>query len=96
MKFKDIDEDHEGSWQDNELKKLNARLIELSDENADLKKKLEKKNYERVYKENQILNLELKNMYILQEENKDLRDDLQRLQKLSYEDKVKEMAAENQ
>lgn len=52
MKFKDIDEDHEGSWQDNELKKLNARVIELSDENADLKKKLEKKNYERVYKEN--------------------------------------------
>lgn len=35
-------------------------------------------------------------MYILQEENKDLRMDLERLQKLSYEDKVKEMAAENQ
>ena len=34
-------------------------------------------------------------MYILQEENKDLREDLERLQKLSYDDKIKEMAQEN-
>ena len=34
-------------------------------------------------------------MYILQEENKDLREDLERLQKLSYDDKIKEMAEEN-
>ena len=38
---------------------------------------------------------EIKNMYILQEENKDLRDDLNRLRKLTYDDKIKEMAEEN-
>lgn len=34
-------------------------------------------------------------MYILQEENKDLKDDLNRLKKLTYDDKIKEMAEEN-
>jgi len=29
-------------------------------------------------------------MYILQEENKDLREDLERLQKISYDQKVKD------
>lgn len=64
-------------------------------ENSDLKKKLEKKNYEEVYRENKRLELELKNMYIIQEENKDLREDLERLKALSYDKKVKQMVAEN-
>ena len=34
-------------------------------------------------------------MYILQEENNDLREDLERLQKLSYDERIKEMAEEN-
>jgi len=38
----------------------------------------------------------LKNMYIIQEENKDLRADLTRLKKLTYDDKIKEMVEENQ
>jgi len=40
-------------------------MTSLLVENSDLKKKLEKKNYDQVYRENQRLNLELKNMYIL-------------------------------
>lgn len=39
--------------------------------------------------------LAMKNMYILQEENKDLKEDLNRLKKLTYDDKVKEIAEEN-
>ena len=35
-------------------------------------------------------------MYIIQEENKDLREDLNRLKKLTYDDKIKEMVEENQ
>lgn len=34
-------------------------------------------------------------MYIIQEENKDLREDLARLKALSYDDKIKQMAKEN-
>jgi len=34
-------------------------------ENSDLRKKLEKKHYEEVYRENKRLELELKNMYII-------------------------------
>jgi hypothetical protein len=48
-----------------------------------------------VYKENQLLNMQLKSMVILQDENKDLREDLDRLKKLSYDDKIKEMHEEN-
>jgi len=37
--------------------------------NDDLNEKLSKKRYDEVYKENEILKLEIKNMYVLQEEN---------------------------
>ena len=39
--------------------------------------------------------MQLKNMVILQDENKDLREDLDRLKKLSYDEKIKEMHEEN-
>lgn len=91
----DIDDDHEGDWQANEIKKLNERICELSVDNSDLRQKLNQKHYTQVYKDNQMLQLEVKNMYILQEENKDLREDMERLKKMSYDQKVKEMAEEN-
>jgi hypothetical protein len=56
---------------------------------------LDKKYYDAVYKENEIMKQEIKNMYIIQEENKDLREDLNRLKKLTYDDKIKEIAEEN-
>ena len=50
----------------------------------------------QTYRENERLQMEVKNMWILQEENKDLREDLDRLQKTSYDQKVKDMQDENQ
>lgn len=64
---------------------MNKRIIDLQQENSDLRSKLDQKNYTRTYKENKRLELEIKNMYILQEENNDLREDLERLKNLSYE-----------
>lgn len=49
-----------------------------------------------MYKENKLLNLELKNMYVLQEENKDLREDLKLLKAITHDEKVKQMNDENQ
>ena len=63
----------------------------MSAENSDLRSKLEQRQYLQTYRENERLQLEVKNMYILQEENKDLREDLERLQKTSYDQKVKDM-----
>jgi hypothetical protein len=57
---------------------------------------MHKNHYDKVYKENQMLQLELKNMYILQEENKDLREDLENLKSLTYEARMKNMAQENE
>lgn len=87
MKFSDqqIDEDHEGNWQNIEIKKLQKTIEQMAIENEDLRKKLEKKNYDQVYKENTRLNMEVKSMYILMEENKDLKEDLNRLKNISYD-----------
>lgn len=65
-------------------------------ENADLNRKLQKSNYDQVYKENKMLQMEVKNMYTLQEENADLREDLNRTKAISYDTKIKEMTEENQ
>ena len=47
-----------------------------------MKIKLEKKHYDQVYRDNERMRLELKNMYIIMEENKDLKEDLDRLKSL--------------
>ena len=41
------------------------------------------------------MKLELKNMYILQEENKDLFEELNQLKSLTYEEKMKTLIEEN-
>lgn len=46
-------------------------------ENEEYKVKLQQKHYDQVYRDNKMMQLELKNMYILQEENKDLREELE-------------------
>ncbi len=61
-----------------------------------LRKQLEAKNYEDVYKENELLKKEVKSMYILLDENNDLREELERLRQMSYDDRVKESGEENQ
>jgi len=40
--------------------------------------------------------MEVRNMYTLQEENVDLREDLNRTKAISYDTKIKEMTEENQ
>lgn len=42
-----------------------------------------------------MLKLELKNMYILEEENKDLREELEQLKSLTYEARMKDLVEEN-
>ena len=51
--------------------------------------KLQQRHFDHVYKENERLKMELKNMYILEEENKDLREELEQLKSLTYEEKVR-------
>ena len=56
---------------------------------------MEAKNYEEVYKENDLLKRELKSMHILLDENQDLREELERLRQMSYNERVKESGEEN-
>lgn len=49
-----------------------------------------------MYRDNELLKMELKNMYALQEENKDLREDLERAKSLTYEERMKDVMEENQ
>ena len=48
-----------------EIKKLHEKIADMVMQNSELTKKLDKKNYEDVYRENKRLQLELKNMYII-------------------------------
>jgi hypothetical protein len=48
-----------------------------------------------VYKDNELMKLELRNMQILLDENADLRDEVDRLKSMSYEDRVAQIGEEN-
>lgn len=52
-------------------------------------------NIDEIYKENDLMKRELKSMEILIDENQDLREELERLRAMSYEDRVKEIGDEN-
>jgi hypothetical protein len=71
------------------------RITELLVTNEELRERLEKKKYDEVYRENELLKLEIKNMYAIQEENRDLREDLERMKSLTYEDRMKDAMEEN-
>jgi hypothetical protein len=67
----------------------------LASENSDLKNKLVQKNYDQTYRQNKMMEMELKSMYIIMEENKDLKEDLARLKNISYDQKIKDINEEN-
>ena len=95
VKFASKADEEDDAWQSVEIKKLEYRVTELLVVNEDLREKLEKKKYDEVYRENEMLKLELKNMYCIQEENKDLKEDLERMKSMTYEDRMKEAMEEN-
>jgi hypothetical protein len=51
-------------------------VADMMIENNQLKTQLIEKNMTEVYRENKMLKLEIKNMYLLLEENKDLKEQL--------------------
>jgi hypothetical protein len=51
-------------------------VADMMMENNQLKTQLMEKNMTEVYRENKMLKLEIKNMYLLLEENKDLKEQL--------------------
>ena len=59
-------------------------------------RQLEKSNYDEVYLENERMTKELYNMEILLDENQTLKEDVERLRQMSYDDRVKEVGLENQ
>jgi hypothetical protein len=98
VKFKDSgDVDDDGrTWQDQEIEALETRVADLLVENSTLKRHLDHKKYTEVYRENEQQKLELKNMYILQEENKDLRTELESHKKAGLTDAQKMLKDENE
>lgn len=95
VKFASARVDDDESWQTQEIKKLEARITELLVNNEELRERLEAKRYEETYRENELLKLELRNMYGIQEENADLKEELERLKGMTYEDRMKEAMEEN-
>lgn len=71
-------------------------MINLTEENEKLKLQLNERNYNFTYRENQILKAELQNMYILQEENKDLREELEGYKSITHDERMKVLKEENE
>ena len=67
----------------------------MEEENAKMKRQLERQNYEKTYRDNEMMKLELKNMYILLEENKDLRAELQTMRITDKSEAEKQLIEEN-
>ena len=65
VKFASKADEESDTWQSIEIKKLEQRITELLVTNEDLREKLEKKKYDEVYRKNDMLKLELKNMYAI-------------------------------
>jgi hypothetical protein len=51
---------------------------------------------DQIYKENDLLKKELQSMQVLLNENAELRSELVRVQKMSYDDRVREIGEENE
>ncbi len=60
-----------------------------------MQKKLDQKYFDEVYKENDRLKMELRNMEILLEENNDLKAELFKIKALDNDEKTKAITAEN-
>jgi cell shape-determining protein MreC len=60
-----------------------------------LQKKLDQKYFDEVYKENDRLKMELRNMEILLEENNDLKAEIFKIKALDNDEKTKAITAEN-
>ena len=82
-------------WQEVELEKSRAKVAELTMEVTKLQRLLTAKNYDQVYKENDMMRKELKSMQVLLDENTTLKEDVDRLRTMSYDDRVAEVGAEN-
>lgn len=71
-------------------------MANLIEENETLKKQLIDKNHHYTYRENDILKAELKNMYIVMEENKDLKEELKAYKSITHDERMKLMKEENE
>ena len=71
-------------------------VADMMMENNDLKTQLMEKNMTEVYRENKLLKLEIKNMYLLLEENKDLKEQLQHFKSISFDERIKLVNQENE
>lgn len=95
MTFNDID-DEGNTWQEAEMKRLEAKVSKLSEENRELKYQLKERNYDSTYRENKMLKAELQNMFILEDENKDLKEELQRYKSITHDERMKSFKEENE
>jgi hypothetical protein len=82
--------------QEADVRKLERKLVRAIEENKALKLRLNEQNYTYTYKENQIMKAELRNMYILQEENKDLKEELQIYKSITHDERMKVLKEENE
>ena len=97
VRFKEVDaDDLEECGHEKDLKKMQEQMDQLELEKFDLEQKLTKNKYDEVYRENERLNLQLKNMYYLMEENEQMRAELDAMKASTFDERTAEVAQDNE
>jgi len=77
------------------LNAANKKIKELEKDVSRMNRQMQAQNLEEVYKDNDLLRKELKNMDILLDENNDLREEVDRMKKMSFDERYSHLGDEN-
>ena len=88
-------EDFQNSISQDLVNQSQKKIKELENELSRIHKQMRQENVDQVYKDNDILKKELKNMEILLDENDDLREEVDRLKSMSFDSRYKIVGDEN-
>ena len=96
VRFAEVDaDDVEECGHEKDLRQLQEQVQMLELEKYKLEQRLTATKYDEVYKENERLQAQLKNMYDLMEENEQMRTELEALRSCSFDVRTAQTAEDN-
>ena len=96
VRFEEVNaDDIEECGHEKDLKAMNDLVMQLENEKYILEKQLTKNHYDEVYKENERLKQQLKNMFAVIEENEQMKIELDVLRMSTFDERTAEVAEDN-
>lgn len=96
VRFKEVDvDDIEECGHEKDLAKLNEQVIQLEVDKYELQQKLTTSKFDEVYKENERLQAQLRNMFMVMEQNENIRVELDVLRSATFDERSAQIAEDN-